>query len=67
MQVKDDHMAKFMARWDGPYEVLEAYPDTSMYKLLLPSTSKQTPMFHISQLQPHHENDATLFPSCEPE
>jgi hypothetical protein len=65
MQAKDGRVAKFMARWDGPYEVLEAYPDTSTYKLQLPPSSKQTPVFHVSQLQPHHENDPTLFPARE--
>lgn len=65
MQARDGHVAKFMARYDGPYEILEAYPDSSTYKLLLPASSKQTPLFHVSQLQPHLENDATLFPSPE--
>lgn len=65
MQAKDGQVAKFMLRCDGPYKVLEAYPATSTYKLLLPPASKQIPVFHVSQLQPHHENDAVLFPSQE--
>lgn len=50
MQAKDGCMAKFMARYDGPYKILEAYPDSLTYKLLLPTASKQTPLFHVSQL-----------------
>jgi len=63
MQAKDGQVAKFMARNNRPYEILEAYPKSSTYKLLLPESSKQFPTFHVSQLWPHHENDATLFPS----
>jgi len=63
MQAKDGQVAKFMARNDGPYKILEAYPESLTYKLLLPASSKQFPVFHVSQLQPHQENDATLFPS----
>lgn len=58
-------VAKFMVRQDGPYEIIEVYPELSTYKLLLPPSSKQIPLFHVSQLQPHHKNDVTLFPSRE--
>jgi hypothetical protein len=33
MQAKDGRVAKLMARYDGPYKILEAYPDTSTYKI----------------------------------
>jgi hypothetical protein len=39
MQAKDGRVAKFMARYDGLYQVLEAFPKTSTYKLKLPTTS----------------------------
>jgi hypothetical protein len=63
MQAKDGRVVKFMARYDGPYEVLEAYPNTSMYKIQLPESLKQFPVFHVSQLQLHHLNNPNLFPS----
>jgi Chromo (CHRromatin Organisation MOdifier) domain len=65
MQAKDGRVAKFMPRFDGPYEVLEAYPESSTYKLALPHASKQCPSFHVSQLRPYIENDAELFPARE--
>jgi hypothetical protein len=62
MQAQDGHVAKFMPRWDGPYEVLEAFPGSSDYKLRLPESSLRCPIFHSSQLRPHIENDDKLFP-----
>lgn len=40
MQAKDGHIAKFMPRFDGPFEVTHAYPDSSTYTLLLPEATK---------------------------
>jgi hypothetical protein len=65
IQAKDRQVAKFMARYDGPYKILESYPDSSTYKLQLPNSSNQFSVFHVSQLHPHHENDLELFPSCK--
>ena len=65
MQAKGGQVAKFMPRWDGPFKILEAFLNVSTYKLDLPDTTKQYPMFHVSQLQPHHENNAILFPLQE--
>lgn len=63
MQAKDGRVAKFMPRFDGPYKIIRAYPDTSSYTLELPASSKLFPTFHSSQLQPFIENDSNLFPS----
>jgi hypothetical protein len=63
MQAKDGRVVKFMVRNDSPYKILEAYPKSSTYKLLLPTLSKQLPTFHVSQLRPHHQNDKALFPA----
>lgn len=62
MQQKDGRVAKFMPRFDGPYDILEAYPESSTYKLLLPTSAKQHPNFHVSQLRRHIPNDPELFP-----
>jgi hypothetical protein len=40
MQKKDSHMAKFMPRFDGPFEVMTAFPEASMYTLRLPDSSR---------------------------
>jgi hypothetical protein len=57
-----DRVAKFFPRFDGPYEVIDAFPEKSNYTLNIPS-SKLFNMFHASELKRYHENDATLFPS----
>ncbi|TFY53536.1 hypothetical protein EVJ58_g9399 [Rhodofomes roseus] len=57
--------AKFFPRYDGPYPVKEAHPETSTYILDLPSWMKIHPTFHASELKPHHDNDAELFPGRE--
>jgi len=62
MQAKDRHMAKFMPCFDGPYEVLQAFPESSAYHLHLPPSSKAHATFHISELCGHVKNDDNLFP-----
>ena len=51
-----------MPRFDGPFEITKAYPESSSYQILLPLSSKIFPTFHISQLRKHLPNDNTLFP-----
>jgi hypothetical protein len=59
---KDGRVAKFMPRFDGPYEVTHAFPESSSYRLHLPPTTKAHPMFHVAQLRTHVPNDDNLFP-----
>ncbi|GBE87359.1 Transposon Ty3-G Gag-Pol polyprotein [Sparassis crispa] len=63
MQRGDNRVAKFMVRYDGPYNVLHAYPEFSAYTLDLPASTNIFPTFHASLLKPWRENDASLFPS----
>ncbi len=63
MQRGDNRVAKFMVRYDGPYTILTANPDTSSYTLELPDSMNIFPTFHASLLKPFHSNDDTLFPS----
>lgn len=56
-------VAKFMPRFDGPYNVLKAHPEGSSYTLQLLPSSKAHPTFHVSHLWPHIVNDNELFPS----
>ena len=62
MQAKNGHIAKFMPQYDGLYDIIQAYPENSSYKLVLPPTSKAHPMFHIAHLQSYIPNNDTLFP-----
>ena len=65
MQKKDGRVAKFMPRFDGPYEIQQAFPESSVYKLNLPPASQQNPMFHASLLRRYVPNDKALFPGRE--
>lgn len=58
-------VAKFMPRWDGPYEVLAAHAETSNYTLEIPNSPNIFPMFHSSELKAHVANNAVLFPHRE--
>ena len=63
MQKGDNRVAKFMARYDGPYKVKHAYPETSTYTLDLPPSMKIFPTFHASMLKRYIRNDDEVFPS----
>lgn len=65
MQKGDNRVAKFMPRFDGPYTITDAHPETSMYTLDLPNSPNIFPTFHSSQLKLFHANDSILFPSRE--
>ncbi|RDB22363.1 hypothetical protein Hypma_010545 [Hypsizygus marmoreus] len=61
MQSKDGHVVKFMPQFDGPYTILKAFPESSLYTLVLPENLLIHPSFHSSQLRPFIENDVILF------
>jgi hypothetical protein len=63
MQEKDGRATKFMPRFDGPFEVIKGFPESSTYTLHLPEATKIFRTFHSSLLRPYIENDNTLFPS----
>lgn len=65
IQKGDKRVAKFMPRFDGPYTILDAHPETSTYTLDLPNSPNIFPTFHSSQLRQFHANDSSLFPSRE--
>jgi hypothetical protein len=50
MQAKDGRVVKFMPRFDRPFEVTHAYPESSIYTLLLPEATKIHRTFHSSLL-----------------
>ncbi|GAA6054862.1 hypothetical protein NBRC10513_006213 [Rhodotorula toruloides] len=62
---QDARAAKLFARWDGPYEVVECFPDSSTYRLNLPFADRSHPVFHASKLKAYHANDVDDFPARE--
>jgi len=59
---------KLLLKYVGPFKVLEAHPNTSTYKVELPSQLKARNLhdrFHRSKLCPYHANDDALFPHRE--
>ena len=63
MQKGDNQVAKFMARYDGPYKIKHVYPDTSTYTLDLPTSMKIFLTFHGSMLKHYTQSNDTLFSS----
>ena len=58
--------AKLFPRHDGPYRVLEAFPQTSTYHLHIPNAPPNLcSTFHASQLKRYVSNDKGLFPGRE--
>ncbi|GAA5826735.1 hypothetical protein JCM11251_002873 [Rhodosporidiobolus azoricus] len=57
--------AKLFPRWDGPYPVEVAFPDTSTYRLSLPPSDRAHPTFHSSKLKRYIPNDASLHANRE--
>jgi len=54
-----------MPRYNGPYTIVDIDEDSSMVTLDLPNSLNICPTFHTSEVEPHVENDATLFPNRE--
>jgi hypothetical protein len=63
---QDARAAKLFARWDGPYTVEEASPETSTYRLALPASDRAHPVFHASKLKAYVENDPLAYAAREP-
>jgi hypothetical protein len=57
--------AKFFPRYDGPYNIIDVYTETSNYTLELPNSPNTYPTYHASELKPFLANNANLFPSRE--
>jgi hypothetical protein len=55
-------VAKFICRFDGPYTVISAFPETSTYTLDLPNSPRTFNTFHSSQLRQFIPNDDARFP-----
>lgn len=52
-----NHSAKFVPHWEGPFTILHAFPEQSLYELDVLVTSMQsTPQHHVSHLKPYKES-----------
>lgn len=50
MHTGDNRVAKFMPRFDGPYEIIRANKEKSLYTLNMPNAENTFPTFHSSHL-----------------
>ena len=60
--------SKLLPKYVGPFKVLDAQPNTSNYKIELPTQLRARNLhdrFHRSRLRPHLANDDALFPHRE--
>jgi len=57
---------KFFPQFVGPFSILEAKPETSSYKLDLPTMYQIHPVFHAKLLKLATPNDPERFPAREP-
>ena len=56
-------VAKFIARFDGPFKIVALDKENSTVTLDLPNSANFTPTFHTSHVFPAVENNGELFPS----
>jgi hypothetical protein len=55
--------AKFMPRYDGPYQIIDVHLDASTITLDMPNAPNLFPTFHTSNVKPWFSNDDTKYPS----
>jgi len=63
---RDVRAAKMFMRWDGPFDIIEVFPDTSTVRVALPDGDRAHPVFHLSKIKPYRKNDTELAPNREP-
>jgi len=62
-QKGEKHVAKFMPRFDGPYEITDIHEEASTVTLDVPSQPNAFPTYHTSQIKQFNSNDKEKFPS----
>jgi len=60
----EQHVARFMPCFNGPYTIIDIDKQHSTVMLDLPNSPNIHPTFHTSKVLPYIESDITLFPSC---
>jgi hypothetical protein len=56
-------VAKFLPRFDGPYQVTGVHKEASTVTIDIPSQPNAFPTYHTSQVKPFTENDKEKYPS----
>jgi hypothetical protein len=59
----DKRAAKFMPRFDGPYQIIDVHRDASTVTLAIPNSPNLFPTFHTSLVKPWLANDDLKYPS----
>ena len=63
-KTKGQHRAaKFMPRYDGPYQIIDVHQDASTVTLEMPNAPNLFPTFHASNVKPWFPNDDNKYPS----
>ena len=55
--------AKFMPRFDGPYQIIDVHHDASTVTLDMPNAPNLFPTFHVSNIKRWYPNDDQKYPS----
>ena len=63
VQKGQNHVTKFMPRFNGPYTITDAFPLCPVYTIDMPNSPDLYCHFHIALLKPFIPNDKVLFPS----
>ena len=63
VQKGQDHVTKFMPRFNGPYTIMDAFPLHSVYTIHMPNSPDLYCCFHVTLLEPFIPNNKALFPS----
>jgi hypothetical protein len=63
LRAGEGRCAKFMPRFDGPYNIIGVHKECSTVTLDMTSQPGVFPVFHTSEVEPYIENDPILFPN----
>jgi len=59
----EKRIAKFMPRFDGPYQITDVHKEASTVTIDVPTQPNAFPTYHTSQIKPFKINDKGKFPS----
>jgi len=62
-QKGEKRVAKFMPRFDGPYEVTGVHPKASTVSIDVPTQPNAYPTYHTENIKPFIPNDNEKYPS----
>jgi KaiC/GvpD/RAD55 family RecA-like ATPase len=62
-QKGEKRVAKFMARFDGPFQITDVHKEASTVTIDVPTQPNAFPTYHTSHIKPFMANDAEKYPS----